>query len=101
MELDVHPQSEILLLENLLKKNSNEHEVKTNNQDVYEHSTNKKTLEMERKIAELESIIAQANIIDVSKLSGKEIKFGATVNVIDEDTGQNQPTKLWGKVNRI
>ena len=37
----------------------------------------------EGKIAELETTIAYAEIIDVSKLSGKEIKFGATVKIKD------------------
>ncbi|MFY8141797.1 MAG: transcription elongation factor GreA, partial [Caulobacter sp.] len=30
--------------------------------------------------------IARAQIIDVSKLSGSQVKFGATVTVVDEDT---------------
>ena len=37
-------------------------------------------------IAELEDKLARADIIDVSKLSGDTIKFGATVTVVDEDT---------------
>ena len=41
---------------------------------------------IEGQIAEIEDKIARAQVIDVSKLSGKQIKFGATVSVIDEDT---------------
>ncbi|HTJ58238.1 MAG TPA: transcription elongation factor GreA [Devosiaceae bacterium] len=40
----------------------------------------------EGRIQELESLLALADIIDVSKLSGRTIKFGATVKIIDEDT---------------
>ena len=40
----------------------------------------------EGRIAELEDKLARAEIIDVSKLSGDTITFGATVTLIDEDT---------------
>ena len=40
----------------------------------------------EGRIQELESLLALADIIDVSKLSGSTIKFGATVKLVDEDT---------------
>jgi transcription elongation factor GreA len=46
----------------------------------------------EARIAELEDKLARAEVIDVSKLSGDTIKFGATVRLIDEDTGEK---KLW------
>jgi transcription elongation factor GreA len=41
----------------------------------------------EARIAELEGKLARAEVIDVSKLSGEPIKFGATVSLIEEDTG--------------
>src|SRR5580700_8010870 len=40
----------------------------------------------EGRIAELEDKLARAEVIDVSKLSGDTITFGATVTLIDEDT---------------
>jgi transcription elongation factor GreA len=46
----------------------------------------------EARIAELEDKLARAEIIDVSKLSGDTIKFGATVMLIEEDTGEK---KIW------
>jgi transcription elongation factor GreA len=46
----------------------------------------------EVRIAELEDKLARAEVINVSKLSGDTIKFGATVTLIDEDTGE---TKVW------
>jgi len=41
---------------------------------------------IEGQIAEIEDKISRAQVIDVSKLSGNKVKFGATVTVIDEDT---------------
>ena len=46
----------------------------------------------EGRIAELEDKLARAEVIDVSKLSGDTIKFGATVTLIDEDTDEK---KIW------
>src|SRR3979409_626259 len=40
----------------------------------------------EGRTAEIEDKLARAEIIDVSKLSGETIKFGATVTLVDEDT---------------
>jgi transcription elongation factor GreA len=44
----------------------------------------------EARIAELEDKLARAEVIDVSELSGDTIKFGATVSLIEEDTGENK-----------
>lgn len=40
----------------------------------------------EGRVQELEGLLALADIIDVSKLSGTTVKFGATVKIVDEDT---------------
>lgn len=40
----------------------------------------------EGRIQELEALLALADIIDVSKLSGSTVKFGATVTIVDEDS---------------
>lgn len=40
----------------------------------------------EGRIQELESLLALAEIVDVTKLSGSTVKFGATVKILDEDT---------------
>ena len=60
------------------------------------HSAKERQSFIEGKIAELESIIAQAEVIDVSLLSGKEVKFGATVSVIDEDNNQESTYQIVG-----
>ncbi len=40
----------------------------------------------ETRVSELEDKISRADIIDVSKLSGDTVKFGAKITLIDEDT---------------
>jgi len=52
---------------------------------------------IEGQIAEIEDKIARAQVIDVSKLSGKQIKFGATVSVIDEDTEDEARYQIVGE----
>jgi transcription elongation factor GreA len=44
----------------------------------------------EGRIQELESILALAEIIDTSKLSGTVVKFGATVTLVDDDTEEKK-----------
>jgi transcription elongation factor GreA len=51
----------------------------------------------EGRILELESLIARAEIIDVSKLNGNRVKFGATVKLIDEDTEQEKTYQIVGE----
>ena len=46
---------------------------------------------------ELEDKLARAEVIDVSKLSGDTIKFGATVTLVDEDTEKKQVWQLVGE----
>lgn len=51
----------------------------------------------EGRIAELESMIARADVIDVSKLSGSTIKFGARVTLVDEETEQEKLYMIVGE----
>src|SRR5271157_2042248 len=51
----------------------------------------------EGRIAELEDKLARAEIIDVSKLSGNTITFGATVTLIDEDTDKKAVWQIVGE----
>ncbi|HEY2710523.1 MAG TPA: transcription elongation factor GreA [Caulobacteraceae bacterium] len=52
---------------------------------------------IEGRIAEIEDKIARAQIIDVSKLSGDQVKFGATVSVVDEDTEESARYQIVGE----
>jgi transcription elongation factor GreA len=50
----------------------------------------------EGRVGELEDVIARAEVIDLSKLSGDKIKFGATVVLVDEDTEQKKTYQIVG-----
>ena len=50
----------------------------------------------EGRINELEDLIARAEVIDVSKLNGDKIKFGATVVLLDEDTEEEKTYQIGG-----
>ena len=52
---------------------------------------------IEGRIAEIEDKISRAQVIDVSKLSGAQVKFGATVTVVDEDTEEEGRYQLVGE----
>ncbi len=50
----------------------------------------------EGRILELESILALAQIIDISKISGDSVKFGATVTLLDEDSDAESTYQIVG-----
>ena len=52
---------------------------------------------IEGRIAEIEDKISRAQVIDVSKLSGAQVKFGATVTVVDEDTEEEARYQIVGE----
>lgn len=60
------------------------------------HSAKEQQSLNEGRIAELEDKISRAEVIDVSKLSGSTIKFGATVKLIDDDTDEEKTYKIVG-----
>jgi transcription elongation factor GreA len=60
------------------------------------HAAKESQSHNEGRIAELEDKISRADIIDVSKLSGNTIKFGATVTLIDEDTESEKRYQIVG-----
>ena len=51
----------------------------------------------EGRIAEIEDRLSRAEVIDVSKLSGSTIKFGATVTLVDEDTDEKKVFQIVGE----
>jgi transcription elongation factor GreA len=60
------------------------------------HAARERQSFIEGRVAELEDKIARAEVIDVSKLSGKQVKFGATITVVDEDTEEKNSYQIVG-----
>ncbi|PAQ11508.1 MULTISPECIES: transcription elongation factor GreA [Mesorhizobium] len=50
----------------------------------------------EGRVNELEDFIARAEVIDITKLSGEKVKFGATVVLVDEDTEEKKTYQIVG-----
>lgn len=50
----------------------------------------------EGRITELEDLTARAEVIDLSKMSGSKIKFGATVKLVDEDSDEEKTYQIVG-----
>jgi transcription elongation factor GreA len=61
------------------------------------HAARERQSFIEGRVLELEDKISRAEVIDVSKLSGKVIKFGATVTLIDEDTDEKSAYQIVGE----
>ncbi|MEL6287836.1 MAG: transcription elongation factor GreA [Pseudomonadota bacterium] len=51
----------------------------------------------EARIAEIEDKLSRADVIDVTQLSGDNVKFGATVDLVDEDTDEEVAYKIVGE----
>lgn len=60
------------------------------------HAAREKQGFIEGRIKELESILSRAEQIDTSKLSGS-VKFGAIVNLVDEDTEEERTYQIVGE----
>jgi transcription elongation factor GreA len=61
------------------------------------HAAKERQAWIEGRIAEIEDKIARAQVIDVSRLSGQQVKFGATVSLIDEDTEEPARYRVVGE----
>jgi transcription elongation factor GreA len=61
------------------------------------HAARERQSFIEGRVAELEDKIARAEVIDVKKLSGKQVTFGATVTIADEDTDEKLTYQIVGQ----
>src|SRR5499426_4801937 len=61
------------------------------------HAAKEEQSHNEGRIAEIEDKLARADVIDITKLSGDTIKFGATVTLIDEDTDKKAVWQIVGE----
>src|SRR5260370_20565009 len=60
------------------------------------HAAKEEQSHNEGRIAQLEDKLARADIIDISKLSGDTIKFGATVTLVAQDTDKKAGWRIGG-----
>ncbi len=61
------------------------------------HAAKDKQSFIEGRVLELEDKLSRAEVIDTSRLKGTTVKFGATVKVTDEDTGETFTYKIVGE----
>ncbi len=61
------------------------------------HAARERQAFIEGRVNELEEKIRGAEVIDVSKLKGRDVKFGATVKVADEDTDEENTYQIVGE----
>ena len=54
----------------------------------YQYAKEQQSL-IEGKIADLESAVGRAEVIDVKSIASEDIKFGATIEIEDDETGEN------------
>jgi len=60
------------------------------------HAARERQSFIEGRVAELETIISAAEVIDISRLSGSNVMFGAKVTVVDQDTDEEKTFQLVG-----
>ena len=62
------------------------------------HAAKEKQSHVEGRITQVEHWIATAEVIDVSKLSGDRVVFGATVHLTDSQTGDEVLYRIVGEL---
>ena len=58
------------------------------------HAAKEKQGFIEAKISELEDKISRAEIIDISQVRGEQVKYGASIRLLDEDTEKEIAYKI-------
>jgi transcription elongation factor GreA len=61
------------------------------------HSAKEQQGWIEARVAELEDKLSRADVIDITKLSGETVKFGARVTLLDEDTDDQSSYQIVGE----
>ncbi|MBY8974334.1 transcription elongation factor GreA [Rhodobacteraceae bacterium NNCM2] len=62
------------------------------------HAARERQSFIEGRLKELESLISRADVIDPTKMNGTTVRFGATVNLVDEDTEEEKTYQIVGEV---
>ena len=60
------------------------------------HAAKERQGMIEARVGELETKIARAEVIDITKLTGDRVRFGATVTLVDEDTAKKSTYQIVG-----
>ncbi len=60
------------------------------------HAARERQSFVEGRIAELETVIPLVEVVDVAKLSGDQVKFGARVTIVDEETEEEKTYRIVG-----
>ena len=60
------------------------------------HAAKEKQAFIEGRITELEDVISRAELIDLSRLTGKTVTFGTKVNILDEENNQETNYQIVG-----
>nr|WP_246503634.1 transcription elongation factor GreA [Plastoroseomonas arctica] len=61
------------------------------------HAAREKQSFIEGRIAELEAIIPSVEVIDVTKISGNQVRFGAHVTIVDEESEDEKTYRIVGQ----
>ncbi len=61
------------------------------------HAARERQSFIEGRIKELEGILGRADVIDPSKIAGDQIKFSATIEIVDEDTDEEKTYQIVGE----
>jgi len=60
------------------------------------HAAREKQSFIEGRIADLEGVIPSVEVIDVSKVTGDQVRFGARVTIVDEETEDEKTYRIIG-----
>ena len=61
------------------------------------HAAREQQSFIEGRIKELDGVISSADIIDVASITGNIVKFGATVEIVDEETDEERTVQIVGQ----
>jgi transcription elongation factor GreA len=61
------------------------------------HAARERQSFIEGRIAELEAIIPSSEVIDTAKLSGTQVRFGARVTIVDEESDEEKTYRIVGQ----